>query len=79
MGSTVVLRRGVVHGRECEANCEILARRQSPEHGSGYLEGFIMNAPPDLPDGEYLVVFDSHAMAATKKLGLWLSAPPNRV
>jgi hypothetical protein len=75
---TVVLRRGVVSGSDCEANCDILARRRSPDLGSDYVEGFIMGAPAYLPDGDYLVVFDSHTMAATKRLGLWLSSAPNR-
>ena len=78
MGGMVVLRRGVVRGRLCEANCEILARRKSTDSGSDYVEGFIMNAPAYLADGEYLVVFDRHTMTATKKLGLWLSSAPNR-
>ncbi len=75
---TVVLRCGVVRGSRYEAKCEILARRRSPDLASDYIEGFIMNAPAYLPDGEYIVVFDSHTMAATKKLGLWLSSAPNR-
>jgi hypothetical protein len=63
---------------EREANCEVLARKQSPPAGSDYVEGFVMNAPQSLPDGEYLVTFDRHTLRATKERGLWLTSPIER-
>jgi hypothetical protein len=50
---TVVLIRGVLRGMEHETGCDVLARKHSVDSGSRYSEGFVLNAPVDLPDGEY--------------------------
>jgi hypothetical protein len=31
-----------------------------------YVDAFVLNAPADLPDGVYAVIFDRHKMQATK-------------
>ena len=48
--------------------------QQSPDLGLEYSEGFVLNAPADLAEGDYLVVFDRHTLPATKERGLWLSS-----
>ena len=64
----------LIPGAGREVKCEVLARRQSPDLGPEYSEGFVLNAPADLPEGHYLVVFDRHTLPATKQRGLWLSS-----
>jgi hypothetical protein len=72
MKGLAVMIAGVLRGMGCETNCEVLARKQSPDLGPEYSEAFILNAPADLPEGEYLVMFDGHTLRATKAHGLWL-------
>jgi len=43
--------------------------QQSPDLGPEYSEGFVLNAPADLAEGDYLVVFDRHTLPATKDRG----------
>jgi len=74
MKGAAVLIPGVLRGMGCEVKCEVLARKQSPDLGPEYSEGFVLNAPADLPEGDYLVVFDRHTLPATKERGLWLSS-----
>jgi len=45
--------------------------QQSPDLGPEYSEGFVLNAPADLAEGDYLVVFDRHTLPATKE---WAAA-----
>ena len=37
----------------------------------------VLDAPPDVPDGSYIVFFDGHRVDAVKQGGLWL--PEDRV
>jgi hypothetical protein len=37
-----------------------------------FTEGFVLNAPPALPDGDYQVRFEGHTMHARKYRGRWL-------
>ena len=73
MGS-VVLVPSLLCGMERETNCEVLARKTAKEDGPAYSEGFVLGAPFDLPDGEYLVRFDKHILRATKERGMWLTS-----
>jgi hypothetical protein len=73
MKGAAVLIPGALRGMGCEVKCEVLAREQSPDLGPEYSEGFVLNAPADLPEGDYLV-FDRHTLPATKARGLWLSS-----
>ncbi len=59
---------------EREAKCEVLARKTSNQEGLRYSDGFVLNAPSGLPDGEYVVIFDRHALRATKERGIWLTS-----
>ena len=76
MKGPAVMIPGLLFGMKREATCHVLTRQQSPDLGADYVEGFIINAPPDLPDGEYLVVFDRHTLRAFKDGALWLSSGP---
>jgi len=70
-GSIVLLPR-LLRGKQQEAKCEILARKSLSPEGPGYTDGFVLNAPPALLDGEYIVIFDHHTMRTNKVRGLWL-------
>jgi hypothetical protein len=63
-----------------KASCEVLARKipldpklKAGSHEYTYSDCAVIDAPAELPDGEYLVHFDDHVIAATKKGGYWLS------
>ena len=73
MGS-VVLVPGVLRGMGREAKCQVLARKTSSEESGVYAEGFVLNAPAALPDGEYVVTFDRHTLRAIKERGMWLTS-----
>ena len=73
MGSVVLLP-ALLRTIHMEAKCEVLARKNPLSGGSLYSEGFVLNAPPGLPNGEYLVYFDGHLLRATKRSGLWLTS-----
>jgi hypothetical protein len=74
------LRHGHVKGMSRTATCEVLARKipldpnlKPGSHEYTYSDCTVIDAPTDLPDGEYLVHFDDHVIAATKKDAYWLS------
>ena len=71
MIGSVVRMDGVVRGMDREAHCDVLVRKGDPGTGSDYSDGFVLNAPADLPDGEYFVKFDGHAFVAKKEQGVW--------
>ena len=75
----IVLLHGYVRGMRRDAECDILARKVSvaaktrpgsPDYT--YSDCAIIDAPADLPDGEYMVSFDRHTVAATKERGFWV-------
>ncbi len=62
-----------------DAECNILARKVPvlARMGAGtreytYSDCTIIDAPSDLPDGEYIVYFDRHTVAVTKERGFWV-------
>ena len=72
MQGKAVLVHGSVRGMQRQENCDVIARRRNRETGFEYVGGFIVNAPPDLPEGEYQVEFEGHTMRATKRGGHWI-------
>jgi hypothetical protein len=75
----IVLLRGYLKGMLRDAECNILARKvpvaarttaRSPDYT--YSDCAVIDAPMDLPDGEYLIYFDHHTVAATKERGYWI-------
>lgn len=79
---TIVLVRGVARGMAREAPCELLARKRLlpglDSHGRKryeYTQCSVLQAPSDLPDGEYVVTTeDGHSIATAKMYGHWLLA-----
>jgi hypothetical protein len=76
----IVLRHGYVKGMSRKVACEVLARKipldpklKTRSHEYTYSDCCVIDAPADLPEGEYLVHFDEHVIAATKKGTYWLS------
>jgi hypothetical protein len=58
------------------ARCEILAMKEylSQTSPALYSRCCVLDAPSDLPDGDYLVTFSGHRVSAHKEAGLWLPA-----
>jgi hypothetical protein len=72
MKGTAVLRRGVLQGMQLEGTCDVVVRMRETRSEPQFTEGFVLNAPPSLPDGEYLVHFECQTMHARKDHGRWL-------
>lgn len=71
----IVLLHGFLKGMLRDAECDILARKVPVAAGSSdytYSDFAVIEAPIDLPDGEYLIYFDRHTVAATKEHGYWV-------
>jgi len=71
---SVVLVHGLLHGLGYEARCEMLAMRESAsrEGSSTYSRCSVIDAPMDLPDGDYTVTFGGYSVLARKQAGLWV-------
>ena len=75
----IVLLHGQLRGMGREEGCDLLARRKAPEEGTGpqmpveYSDCVILNAPADLPDGDYILLFAGHSIVAARVHGLWAS------
>jgi hypothetical protein len=72
----VVLIRASVEGMGRTAWCEMLAMKEclSDAAAATYSRCCILDAPADLPDGDYRVTFVGHTVSAHKDAGLWLPA-----
>src|SRR5580704_14915620 len=71
---SVVLIHGLLRGMESEAACEMLAMKEA-ESGKGpvlYSRCSVIDAPMDLPDGDYTVSFNGCVVSARKEGGLWM-------
>ncbi len=70
------LLKGRLKGMGREASCEVLAKRQAPEGKSkakqGYSELRIMDAPGNLPDGDYVLHLDPIMVSVRRRGGEWL-------
>lgn len=71
---SVVLIRGSLIGMGYEVPCEMLAMRdsQAPSGKAAYSRCSVIDAPPQLPDGEYTVTFHGYIVPARKEAGLWV-------
>jgi hypothetical protein len=71
---SVVLMHGLLRGMGREVPCELLAIKESTADLSdaSYSRCSVIEAPENLPDGDYSVVFATHIVAAKKEGGLWL-------
>jgi hypothetical protein len=73
---TVVLLRAILKGMGREVECEVIAWRSSADAAntplSKYSSCSVLNAPADLPDGEYTIHLDSQDIPTLRRRGLWL-------
>jgi hypothetical protein len=71
---SVVLIQGLLRGMGREAPCEMLAIResQSGKNLPSYTRCSVIEAPRDLPDGDYTVTFSAYSVSARKEAGLWV-------
>jgi hypothetical protein len=72
---TVVLIYGVLRGMGFEADCEMVAIKNThpDNHRPVYTRWSVLDAPRDLPDGRYTVFFDDNAIPVRREGGLWLA------
>lgn len=77
---SVVRLRGWLRGMDRESTCVLLAWKETLRSESGlgafqylYSRVQVLDAPADLPDGEYQVAFGSQRLPVTRRRGLWLS------
>ena len=71
---SVVMIRGMLRGMEREAPCEMLAMKEA-ESGKGpviFSRCSVIDAPIDIPDGDYVVSFNGCVVSARKEAGLWI-------
>ena len=54
MKGAAVLIPGVLRGMGCDGEVRGTRPQQSPDLGPEYSEGFVLNAPADLAEGDYL-------------------------
>ncbi len=71
---SVVLIHGLLKGMGREVPCEMLAMKESVSGTSSavYSRCSVIDAPQDLPDGDYTVVFNGSIVSARKEGGLWV-------
>jgi hypothetical protein len=57
-----------------EVPCEMLAMKEAPSETSRavYCRCSVIDAPMDLPDGDYTVAFNGYVVTAQKEGGLWM-------
>jgi hypothetical protein len=73
--------RGVLRGMGREVECDLVAMRRSiprtsrfrrqPDHE--YTDFGVIEAPDDLPDGQYTVCIENQVLTTQKRRGLWLT------
>jgi hypothetical protein len=71
----VIVLRGVLHRSGCDVECEILAWKGSPGSKHAYSQMRVVEAPDDLPDGEYTLEIDGVSISTKRKGGSWLMVP----
>jgi hypothetical protein len=71
---SVVLIHGLLQGNGRQEPCEMLAIRETQEAPAPavYSRCSVIDAPHDLPDGEYAVTFGGYSVPAKKDAGLWI-------
>lgn len=70
----------VLRGEEAEGECLLEVWQESSSTGRVFTCCRIQNAPTDLPDGPYHVVFQANTVSTRKTFGSWeLSFLPREV
>jgi hypothetical protein len=72
---SVVLIHGVLRGMGQESNCEMLALKETDSltRRTTYSRCSVIKADSDLPDGEYIVAFQSNTVSVRREGSLWLA------
>jgi hypothetical protein len=72
---SVVLVHGVIWGMGHESDCEMLALKEtdSVTRRTTFSRCSVIQANPDLPDGDYIVAFQGNSVSARRAGGLWLA------
>jgi hypothetical protein len=68
----VIFLRGILFGKGRETECEILAWKNVAGAIHPYSQLRVVEAPDDLPDGEYTLAVDDLSVSTGKKNGLWM-------
>ena len=76
----IVLVRGSLRGMGHEVECEVVAMKRTvlhppkerPQIDEVYSDCGVLNAPQDLPDGEYTVRVGNQLFSTRRRRGLWL-------
>jgi hypothetical protein len=78
---SVVLIRALLKGMGHETPCEMLAMRESTAGSPQVIFSrcSVIDAPQELPDGDYAVSFDDYSVPARKEGGLWMPADGNAI
>jgi hypothetical protein len=71
---SVVMIHGLLRGMEREAPCEMLAMKEAESERGPVIFSrcSVIDAPMDLPDGDYTVAFNGCVVSARKEAGLWM-------
>ena len=71
---SVVMIHGLLRGMEREAPCDMIAMKEAePEKGPViFSRCSVIDAPIDLPDGDYTVSFNGCVVSVRKEAGLWM-------
>ena len=70
----VVLIHGMLRGMGRQSECEMLAMKETlPGRRPVYSRCSVIEAPAELPDGEYTVSFDDGTVKVKRQGGLWLA------
>lgn len=72
---SVVLIHGVLRGMGQEAGCDMVALcdTQPDRRRPVYSRWSVLDAPRNLPDGCYSVIFEGHTIPVRREGGLWLA------
>jgi hypothetical protein len=63
---------GELKGMGWQVRCEIMAWKAVDESPHSYFSQFrVIDAPPDIPDGVYEVIFEGHTLLTEKRGGFW--------
>lgn len=75
---SVVLIHGILRGMTREADCDLVAFRETQPDGTSpvYSRWSVIDAPHDLPDGPYYVFFEGLSVPVRREYGLWLAEEP---
>ncbi|HEY1499742.1 MAG TPA: hypothetical protein VGF88_09210 [Acidobacteriaceae bacterium] len=68
---SAALMKGVLRGMGREVLCELLVWKETVGNRPVYSQCRVVTAPLDLPDGEYVLLFDGRTVPAKKQGGWW--------